>query len=83
MSVLSGGLVYEYSQESDEYGLVAINSSTEVTLTQDCMYKLIYAFSVASPMIREHPSNCRLCMFANKPQTNTSRSSTSRSTCPL
>lgn len=39
MSVLSGGLVYEYSQESDEYGLVAINSSTEVTLLQDCMYK--------------------------------------------
>lgn len=39
MSVLSGGLVYEYTQESDEYGLVAINSSTEVTLLQDCMDK--------------------------------------------
>lgn len=39
MSVLSGGLVYEYSQESDEYGLVAINSSTEVTILQDCMYQ--------------------------------------------
>ncbi|KAI3394962.1 hypothetical protein diail_2020 [Diaporthe ilicicola] len=35
MTVLSGGLVYEYSQESDEYGLVAINSSTEATLLQD------------------------------------------------
>ncbi|KAK7744224.1 Glycolipid anchored surface protein 4 precursor [Cytospora paraplurivora] len=35
MTTLSGGLVYEYSQESDNYGLVAINSSTEVTLLQD------------------------------------------------
>lgn len=35
MTELSGGLVYEYSQESDDYGLVAINSSTEVTLLQD------------------------------------------------
>lgn len=57
MSVLSGGLVYEYTQESDEYGLVAINSSKEVTLMQDCTYKLIHS-PVASPMIREHPSNC-------------------------
>lgn len=38
MSVLSGGLVYEYTQESDEYGLVAINSSKEVTLMQDYQY---------------------------------------------
>lgn len=35
MTELSGGLVYEYSQESDNYGLVAINSSTEVTLLKD------------------------------------------------
>lgn len=35
MTTLSGGLVYEYSQESDDYGLVSINSSTEVTLLQD------------------------------------------------
>lgn len=35
MTELSGGLVYEYSEESDEYGLVSINSSTEVTLLQD------------------------------------------------
>lgn len=35
MTELSGGLVYEYSQESSNYGLVAINSSTEVTLLQD------------------------------------------------
>ncbi|KAF3761578.1 family 72 glycoside hydrolase [Cryphonectria parasitica EP155] len=35
MTELSGGLVYEYSQESDDYGLVAINSSTEVTLLED------------------------------------------------
>lgn len=38
MTELSGGLVYEYSQESDDYGLVAINSSTEVTLLQDYNY---------------------------------------------
>ncbi|EFX05374.1 beta-glucanosyltransferase gel2 [Grosmannia clavigera kw1407] len=35
MTGLSGGLVYEYSQETDNYGLVAINSSTEVTLLSD------------------------------------------------
>lgn len=35
MTELSGGLVYEYSQESDNYGLVVINSSTEVTLLRD------------------------------------------------
>lgn len=35
MTALSGGLVYEYTQESDNYGLVALNSSTEVTLLQD------------------------------------------------
>lgn len=38
MTELSGGLVYEYTQESDNYGLVAINSSTEVTLLQDYHY---------------------------------------------
>lgn len=38
MSVLSGGLAYEYSQETNEYGLVTINSSTEVTLSQDYNY---------------------------------------------
>ena len=38
MTVLSGGLVYEYSEESDDYGLVAINSSSEVTLLEDYAY---------------------------------------------
>jgi hypothetical protein len=33
--VLSGGLVYEYSYETSAYGIVVINSSTEVTLLQD------------------------------------------------
>lgn len=43
MTELSGGLVYEYTYESDEYGLVAINSSTEVTLLEDYNYlKLEY-----------------------------------------
>lgn len=35
MTELSGGLAYEYSEESDDYGIVSINSSTEVTLLQD------------------------------------------------
>jgi hypothetical protein len=35
MSVLSGGLAFEYSQESNNFGLVSINSSTELTLSQD------------------------------------------------
>jgi len=35
MSVLSGGLVYEFSQETDNFGLVDINSTTKVTLRQD------------------------------------------------
>lgn len=38
MTELSGGLVYEFTQESDDYGLVSINSSTEVTLLQDYNY---------------------------------------------
>lgn len=38
MTVLSGGLAYEYSQESSNYGIVAINSSTEVTLLKDYDY---------------------------------------------
>ncbi|KAH6661219.1 beta-glucanosyltransferase gel2 [Truncatella angustata] len=38
MEGLSGGLVYEYSEESSEYGVVAINSSTEITLLEDFNY---------------------------------------------
>lgn len=38
MSALSGGLVYEYSQEVDDYGLVVINSSSEITLRSDYNY---------------------------------------------
>jgi hypothetical protein len=38
MSVLSGGLVYEYSEEADNYGLVNINSTDEVTLIIDYNY---------------------------------------------
>lgn len=38
MSVLSGGLVYEYSEETDNYGLVNINSTNELTLTDDYNY---------------------------------------------
>lgn len=38
MSVMSGGLVYEYSEESSNYGLVDINSTTEVTLLSDYTY---------------------------------------------
>lgn len=57
MSVLSGGLVYEYTQESDEYGLVAINSSTEVTLLQDCMYKPMISWKTKPEMRVEHIAN--------------------------
>lgn len=35
MSVLSGGLVYEWSEESDDYGLVTINSTDEIHLLSD------------------------------------------------
>jgi 1,3-beta-glucanosyltransferase GAS3 len=35
MELFSGGLVYEYSQETDDYGIVAINSSTELELLMD------------------------------------------------
>ncbi|KAF2129248.1 glycoside hydrolase family 72 protein [Dothidotthia symphoricarpi CBS 119687] len=35
MKVLSGGLVYEYSFESADYGLVTINSNGSVSLLQD------------------------------------------------
>ena len=35
MSLFSGGLVYEWTQEADDYGLVSINSSTEVELFVD------------------------------------------------
>jgi hypothetical protein len=38
MSVLSGGLVYEYSEESDNFGLVNINSTDELTLIVDYNY---------------------------------------------
>ncbi|KAH8657908.1 Glucanosyltransferase-domain-containing protein [Xylariales sp. PMI_506] len=38
MTELSGGLVYEYSQESDDYGIVAINSTDEITLLIDYSY---------------------------------------------
>jgi hypothetical protein len=38
MSVLSGGLVYEYSEETDNYGLVNINSTDEVSLVVDYNY---------------------------------------------
>jgi hypothetical protein len=35
MSALSGGLVYEYSQEPSDYGLVVINDNGTVTLRRD------------------------------------------------
>ncbi|KAF2188368.1 glycoside hydrolase family 72 protein [Zopfia rhizophila CBS 207.26] len=35
MTSLSGGLVYEYSQEESDYGLVQINSNTTITLRKD------------------------------------------------
>jgi 1,3-beta-glucanosyltransferase GAS3 len=35
MNLFSGGLLYEYSQETDDYGIVAINSSTDVELLED------------------------------------------------
>lgn len=38
MSVLSGGLVYEFTEETDSYGLVDINSTSEVTILQDYVY---------------------------------------------
>ncbi|EPE09025.1 beta-glucanosyltransferase gel2 [Ophiostoma piceae UAMH 11346] len=38
MTELSGGLAYEYSEESSDYGLVAINSTTEVTLLEDYLF---------------------------------------------
>jgi hypothetical protein len=38
MTILSGGLVYEYYQESENYNLVSINSSEKVTLIEDYNY---------------------------------------------
>jgi 1,3-beta-glucanosyltransferase GAS3 len=38
MTELSGGLVYEYSEETDAYGVVAINSTNEITLLEDFNY---------------------------------------------
>lgn len=38
MSLLSGGLVYEWTQEENNYGIVAINSSAQVTLLSDYTY---------------------------------------------
>ncbi|EAT83686.2 hypothetical protein SNOG_08518 [Parastagonospora nodorum SN15] len=35
MTALSGGLVYEYSQEEQDYGLVQVNSNGSVTLRTD------------------------------------------------
>jgi hypothetical protein len=35
MTSLSGGLVYEYSQEEQNYGLVVINSNGSISLRQD------------------------------------------------
>ncbi|KAF2198265.1 hypothetical protein GQ43DRAFT_168937 [Delitschia confertaspora ATCC 74209] len=35
MTVMSGGLVYEYSQEKSDYGLVVINDNSTVTLRKD------------------------------------------------
>ncbi|OCK83420.1 glycoside hydrolase family 72 protein [Lepidopterella palustris CBS 459.81] len=35
MTALSGGLVYEYSEEPDDFGLVVINDNTTVSLRQD------------------------------------------------
>lgn len=38
MTVMSGGLVYEWTEETNDYGLIDVNSSTEVTLLEDYNY---------------------------------------------
>lgn len=38
MEGLSGGLAYEYSEETDAYGVVSINSTTEITLLEDFQF---------------------------------------------
>ena len=35
MGLLSGGLIYEYTQEENNYGLVQVNSSLQITLLDD------------------------------------------------
>lgn len=38
MTSFSGGFVYEWTQEDNDYGLVAVNSSTDITILNDYGY---------------------------------------------
>lgn len=38
MRAMSGGLVYEFTQESDNYSLASLNNSAEVTIPEDFKY---------------------------------------------
>lgn len=54
MSLLSGGLVYEWTQEENNYGLVDVNSSTALTLLVDYtnlqeQYAAIDLSSISTP----------------------------------
>jgi 1,3-beta-glucanosyltransferase GAS3 len=53
MLELSGGLVYEYSEETDDYGIVDINSTTMITLRSDYTYLKEQLLSVDYSILTE------------------------------
>ena len=56
MTVMSGGLVYEWSQEEDDYGLVQINDDNSVTLLGD-YDSLNKKYGLIDGKLLEHQNN--------------------------
>lgn len=73
MTALSGGLVYEYSEEPDDFGLVVINSNGSINMLQDYVnlqgqyaklnIKLLESASAASSS--SNPPACSSSLISN------------------
>ena len=55
MTSLSGGLVYEYSQEESDYGLVVVNANGSITLRAD--YDNLQVCFSLRPSFAPHPKS--------------------------
>jgi len=71
MTVLNGGLVYEYTEETSRYGLVQLNGDGSITLLKDFdnlqgqFNKLDRTVITSAPGINNSPPNCSASLITS------------------